>query len=242
MSLFVARTPIARLARLTAITFAGFFLLGYGGIFIWGGNSNSATPIWPATAFGFVMLIRLSRGRSDDIAKLAAILAAGLASNRLGGAPAVLAVGYSVINIINVIAGLLVVRRICMPRIKTIAAAAQFTLAAGGSPSLCGALASAALIAWYGVGNPLITGVQWFLANFLGVLILVPFGMAVSWRQFAKLKLQHRFLEAAVLFSVVAAVAIASFHFGAPVLYLVLVGVLASAVRFRLWARARRCW
>ena len=134
MSLFVARTPIARLARLTAITFAGFFLLGYGGIFIWGGNSNSATPIWPATAFGFVMLIRLSRGRSDDIAKLAAMLAAGLASNRLGGAPAVLAVGYSVINIINVIAGLLVVRRICMPRIKTIAAAAQFTLAAGGQP------------------------------------------------------------------------------------------------------------
>ena len=83
---------------------------------------------------------------------------------------------------------------------------------------------------------------QWFLANFLGVLILVPFGMAVSWRQFAKLKLQHRLPEAAVLFSVVAAVAIAGFRFGAPVLYLVLVGVLASAVRFRLWARARHCW
>ena len=76
---------------------------------------------------------------------------------------------------------------------------------------------------------------QWFLANFLGVLILVPFGMAVSWRQFAKLKLQHRFLEAAVLFSVVAAVAIAGFHFGTlgaswvKWLYLLL-GAVAPAV------------
>jgi signal transduction histidine kinase len=127
-----------------------------------------------------------------------------------------------------------VVRRMGMPRIKTFAAAAKFTLAAGVSPSLLGAVLAGAVVAWHGASDPLIAGGQWFLANLLGVLLLFPFGLTVSFRQFAKLKLHHRFLEAAVLFTVVAAVAIAGFRFGAPVLYLVLVGVLASAVRFRL--------
>jgi len=36
-----------------------------------GGNSDSATPIWPANAFVLVMLLRLSRSRADDIIMLA---------------------------------------------------------------------------------------------------------------------------------------------------------------------------
>jgi signal transduction histidine kinase len=230
----LARAPIARPAWLAAATFAGFFALGYGGIFIWGGNDNSASPIWPANGFVLVMLLRLARGRADDVAMLAAMLAAGLAANFLGGAPTPLAIGYSLINLLDVVAALLVVRRMGMPRIKTFAAAAKFTLAAGAGPSLLGAALAAALVTWYGAGDPLITGGQWFLSNLLGVLLLFPFGLTVSWRQFAKLKLQHRFLEAAVLFTLVAGVAVAAFRFGAPVLYLVLVGVLASSVRFRL--------
>ena len=231
---FLTRGPTARLARLTAATFAGVLLLGYGGIFIWGGNSASASPIWPATAFAFVMMLRLSQSRADDIAMLAAVLTASLVANGLGGAPTGLAIGFSLINVLDVMAGLFVVRRMGMPRIKTMQAAARFTLIAGAFPSLVGALLSAALVTWHGTGDPLITAGQWFLANFLGVLLLFPFGLTVSWRQFAKLKLEHRLAEAAILFSALTAVAVAGFRFDAPVLFLVLLGVLAAGVRFRL--------
>lgn len=230
-----AYTPKTRPLLLGAITLLGFFLLGYGGIFVWGGNSHSSSPIWPATAFGFLMMARLSRSRTDDAVMLAAMLVAGLAANMLGGAPAALVAGYSLINIIDVMIGVWIVRRMGgIPRIKTMPAAARFLLAAGVSPSLIGGLLAGLLMAWHGSGNPWITGGQWFLANLLGVLILFPFGLTVSPRSFAKLKLKHRLPEAAIVFSLIAVVAIASFRFGAPVLFLALVGTLAAAVRFRL--------
>jgi ABC-type Co2+ transport system permease subunit len=103
---------LARQALIATLTFGGFFLLGYGGIFIWGGNSHSSCPIWPATAFGFVMLIRLSRSRGDDAALLSAMLAAGLIANRLGGEAPLLALGFSLINMLDVLAGLVAFRRL----------------------------------------------------------------------------------------------------------------------------------
>jgi signal transduction histidine kinase len=222
-----------RLAWLGALTFAGFFLLGYGGIFVWGGNSHSSSPIWPATAFGFVMMLRLSRSRGDDIAMLAAMLAAGLLANRLGGAGPMLSLGFSLINVVDVLAGIIVFRGLGRPRVTSLASMVKFTLAAGIGPALFGALLSAALI-WRVGGDPLLTGTQWFLANLLGACILFPFGMTVSLRRFAKLKLENRFLEALTLFSALAAVSILAFRYGYPAMFLALVLCLAMATRFRL--------
>ncbi len=114
----------SRLIFVSIATFAGFFLLGYGGIFVWGGNGHSASPIWPATAFGFVMLLRLSRSRGDDIAMLGAMLLAGLLANHLGGASPVLSLGFSLINVVDVLAGILAMRRMRLPRLTDMASVA----------------------------------------------------------------------------------------------------------------------
>jgi signal transduction histidine kinase len=234
MTTFLSREPFARPARLAAITWAGVFLLGYGGIFVWGGNSDSATPIWPANALALVLLLRLSRSRADDIVMLGATLTAAFTANLLGGAPVPLTIGYSLINLVDVLLGLLTVRSIGMPRIKNMAAAAKFTLAIGAIPSLVGAMLATALVSWHGSGEPWTAGVQWFLSNLLGVLLLFPFGLTISFRQFSKLKLKHRLAEAAALLSLLTIVSVAGLRFGAPVLFLVLIGVLAAGVRFRL--------
>jgi signal transduction histidine kinase len=224
---------LQRLALITAATFGGYFLLGYGGIFIWGGNSHAASPIWPATAFGFVMMIRLSRSRRDDAFMLMAMVAAGLLANRLGGASPVLSAGFTAINTLDVLAATIAFRYLATRRITGVASMAKFALTAGIGPSLFGALLSAALVGTVG-GDPLLTGTQWFLANLLGVLILFPFGLTVSLRQFAKLNLEHRFLEALSLFSALAAVSVLAFRYGYPAMFLVLVLCIATAVRFRL--------
>ncbi|HEX4118462.1 MAG TPA: MASE1 domain-containing protein, partial [Rhizomicrobium sp.] len=201
---------LTRQAVIAALTFGGFFLLGYGGIFIWGGNSHSSSPIWPATAFGFVMLIRLSRSRTDDAAMLSAMLAAGLFANRLGGASPLLALGFSLINVLDVLAGLVAFRRLRLSRINSTGSMAKFAFLAGVSPSLLGGLLAAGLVARLG-GDPVFTGTQWFLANLLGACILYPFGLTVSLRQFAKLRLERRLLEALGLFAMLAATSVMAF-------------------------------
>jgi signal transduction histidine kinase len=223
-----------RLASLAGLTFAGFFLLGYGGILLAGGNSNQSSPIWPATAFALCMLIRLSRSRGEDLAILGAILIAGLCANTLGGASPVLSIGFSLTNLVDVLVGLVAMRKLVQPRFNTIPSALRFALAAAISPSLIGAILSYLLVRWTG-GNALLTGIQWFFANVLGVCILFPFGMTVSLRQFAKLDLENRFLEALAVFSMVMATAVLSFRLSSyPLQFLILAAAVLATVRFRL--------
>ncbi len=222
-----------RQVLMAALSFGGFFLLGYGGIFVWGGNSHSSSPIWPATAFGFVMLIRLSRSRTDDVAMLSAMLAAGLLANCMGGASTPLALGFSLINVLDVLAGLIAFRRLRLSRVTSIGSMARFAFLIGVTPSLFGGLLAAGLITLLG-GDAVFTGTQWFLANLLGACILYPFGLTVSLHQFAKLKLERRFLEAFVLFVALATTSVMAFRHGYPAMFLVLVLCIAAAARFRL--------
>ncbi len=219
---------------LAAVTFAGFFALGYGGILATGGNGHQASAVWPATAFGLCLLLRLSRSRADDFAMLAAILAAGLLANGLGGQSASLTVGFSLINLLDVVVGLVAMRRLGPPRFNSIASGACFILAAAISPSLFGAVSAYLLVLLTG-GDAPAAGAEWFFANVVGVAIVFPFGMAVSLHQFAKLKLERRFLEAMAVFTVLAATAVAGFGPSLyPLQFLVLGAVILSAARFRL--------
>jgi signal transduction histidine kinase len=227
-------TRVRRSAWLAAISFGGFFVLGYAGILVWGGNAHSASPVWPANAFGFLVLLRLSRGRADDALMLGAILAAGLAANLLGGAPPAIALGFSLLNLFDVFAGILAIRILGMPRLSSFGAVARFTLAVALVPSAISALAAWTMMRLIGNGDPLVTGGQWFFANMLGVLIAFPFGLTVSARQFAKLKLERRYLEAMGVFSALAAMSLATFRFGLPTMFLVMILSMAAAVRFRL--------
>jgi integral membrane sensor domain MASE1 len=219
---------------LAVLSFVGFFLLGYGGIFIAGGNSHQSSPVWPATAFGLCVLIRLSRSSGDDLAIMAAILAGGLCANALGGAEPPLLIGFSLINLLDVMAGLVAMRKLAKPRFNTLSSAIRFSLAAAISPSLFGAVLSYLLVRWTG-GNAVLTGMQWFFSNVLGVCILFPFGMTVSLRQFAKLDLENRFLEALAVFSLVMAASVLAFRLTAfPLQFLVLGAAVLATARFRL--------
>ena len=234
MASVIARRGAARLALLAAITFSGFFLLGYGGIWIAGGNTHQSSPVWPATAFALCLLLRLSRSRADDLAMLAAVLAGGLFANWIGGATLPLVIGFSVINLLDVLAGLVAMRTLAQPRFTTLKSALRFGVAAAISPSLFGAVLSYGLVRLTG-GNAWLTGVQWFSSNVLGVCILFPFAMTVSLRQFAKLKLEDRFFEALAVFSIVAAVSVMGFRASPyPLQFLILASAFLATARFRL--------
>ncbi len=200
MTSYIAPKGAARLATLAAIAFIGFFILGYGGILIANSNGESPSPVWPATAFGLCIMLRLSRSRRDDIVMLGAIVLSGLLVNGAAGSPLPLNLGYSLINPLDVMTGLVAMRRLALPRFNTAKSVARFVLAAVIGPAMIGGLLAGALM-WAYDGHALVPGVKCFVANLLGVCILFPFGMTVSLRQFAKLKLEDRFFEALVVFS-----------------------------------------
>jgi len=219
---------------LAAIAGMGFFLLGWGGILIWGSHVHSPSPVWPATAFGLCLMLRLSRSRADDSAMLAAMLLGGILANILGGADWTTTFGFSVINVLDMLAGLIAIRRLEFRRITTWPTAGRFAAAAAISPALFGAIFAGLLMALEGRNGPL-AAVQWFLANFLGVCILFPLGMTLSLRQIAKLKLDRRRGEALMVFGFVAASSVLAFHFSDyPLQFLVLAAIGMAGVRFRL--------
>ncbi len=223
-----------RRINLALIAGAGFFLLGWGGIAVSGGNAHSSSPIWPATAFGICLILRLSRSRADDIAMLAAMLPASIVANVLGGAPWSLIIGFSLINVLDMMAGLYATRRFAPPRITTARSAARFAVAAAISPALFGAALSWGLVQRNG-GDGALAGLQWFLSNFLGVCIIFPLGMTISLRQLSKLKLQSRFVEAFIVFAAVAGAAVLAFAISPlPLHFLVLATAIIAGVRFRL--------
>lgn len=180
---------LPRLFWLTAATFLGFLLLGTGAVLI-APPGNSAAVIWPATAFAACMILRNAQSTSDRFTLLAAVFAADLINNALGGDQALVVLGYSLVNTAELALVLLVAGTHLNPR----GARAQSMLLVRVAilPPLAGAAASM-LVGWLD-GNPhvLVGGLHWFFADLLGFLIVFPVGMAITGRQVKKLKLAER--------------------------------------------------
>jgi signal transduction histidine kinase len=221
-----------RQAKLAVIAFGGFFLLGYGGVLVWGAV-DAPTPIWPATAFGILILLRQSRSRCDDAVMIAAMLAASLWATHLGGTQALVAFGFSIINVLKVILGITLVRLMVPGRLSSRRAFLKVILAAGVAPAAMASVLVAALIAATG-GDYRLSAMQWFFSHLLGVCILFPFGLTVSLRQLGKLQLKRRFSEALALFSAITVTSVIAFSQAPALLFVVLVGAAAAGVRFRV--------
>jgi signal transduction histidine kinase len=229
-----ARHPVRRRLWLSLVAGTGFFLLGWGGIALWGGNAHTGSPIWPATAFGLCLILRLSRSHADDAAMLAAMLVAGLAANALGDAGPPLVVGFSLLNIVDIGAGLFAIRRLKVGRITTWPTVARFAAVAAISPALLGAVCAGLLVGWLGADG-LQEVREWFLTNFLAVCLIFPFGMTVSRHQLAKLHLKNRLGEALLAGGAVILASLLSFRWtNYHMSFLVLSAAAIAGVRFRL--------
>jgi signal transduction histidine kinase len=211
----------------------GFFALGYVAILL-SRQGHAIAVVWPATAFALCLVLRNARGRADIAWMLAAMLPSGLLANALGGSPLNLNIGYSLINILAVWLSLLATNRLGW-RYPQMGKMARYVLWVGAMPSLLSGLAAAAVTALCNGGDPASNGINWVLADTLGFLALFPFGMAVSWRKIAKLRLGQRLGEVAWVAGFVGASVFIVFRMGAyPLQFLVLLSIFVAAVRFRL--------
>ncbi len=216
------------------LTGLGFFLLGYGGIQATG-HGRMIALIWPATAFAVCMIARLSRSRRQDLAMLAAICVAEACINLAMSAPPMVTLGFGIVSLLEVTGAVVAVRRFGAARFRDLKGGLRFLAAAILAPALIGAVLVAGVM--IAVGNPdwLVDSRHWFAANVLGLCVILPIGLAISWRKFAKLRLSERRTEAVLVFTGLTLVSVFAIRWqGHPVPIIILPFALAAAVRFRL--------
>jgi signal transduction histidine kinase len=224
-----------RLFCLSFITYIGFVALGYGGIFLSGGNHAAQALIWPPTAFAVVMIARLSRDPVTDAAMLTAVFLGEATISFTGRTLGVLGWGLSVVDVLEVLAGVVAIRHLAPKRVRAMGDAVKFGLWAMIAPSLLGGLFAQASISVLGSPAWKADGLHWFTTHALAFFIILPFGLNVSWHQFAKLELKKRWLQALVTFAVLTGISVYALRLAHhPMTILIIPAALATTVRFRL--------
>ncbi|HWF63746.1 MAG TPA: MASE1 domain-containing protein, partial [Rhizomicrobium sp.] len=228
------QAPSLRSLGLALVTYAGFILLGYAGIFLTGPDHTQAI-IWPPTAFAVVMIARLSRDRTTDIAMLAAVFLAEATISFTGRTLGLLGWGFSAITTIEVLIAIFALRKLAPKRVRDMKDAVKFGLLVMVLPCALGGLLAQASIMLIGSATWQADGVHWFSAHVLAFFIILPFGLNVSWHQIVKLNLKERWLEALVVFVALLGISLFSLSYlQRPLAMLIIPAALAATVRFRL--------
>jgi len=175
----------------TLLAGLGFFALGYSAILLTPPGSPTAI-IWPANAFALCLMLRYARGWREYPIMLAAILVGDLFGNGLSGSGAVLTVGYSLVNTLELAVCMALIGQRRVLRFANLRAVALFSLKAGILPPLLGGTAAMLVTLLGGAPDPFGAGRNWFFADMLGFCIIFPIGMTISWRQIEKLRLRQR--------------------------------------------------
>lgn len=195
--------------------------------------------LWPCNALAICVLLRLSRNGLEDAVTYVAVIIAGVLANLHAGTAPFLATVFGLANAGTVAMAVLLARRFAPLRFPTPKDGWKFCAIVGIGPPAVGALCAGLAAAAVGAPAPLTVARNWYLADLLGFLILAPYGMTLSWRQLAQLKLNRRIPSAIAYAAGMTAVATWVFVVPpAPMTFAILPAVLAATYRFRLWGAA----
>jgi diguanylate cyclase (GGDEF)-like protein len=190
-------------------------------------------PIWPANA---VLLAAILRGGRPARRYVVVCAIASLAANGLAGAGWMMCVGFSAANLAEPILVRAMVHRLKLqPGAPTVSGRglALFCVAAALSAAAGGIIATA-----FAPGGYAIFFASWFLADFLGMLIITPIAIMVAdainsgaWRHVPRIS-RDSAIEAVALLSLVTFVTLIAFlNNRYPMLFLPLAAMMLVVVR-----------
>ncbi|HYS45010.1 MAG TPA: MASE1 domain-containing protein, partial [Rhizomicrobium sp.] len=218
----------------TLLAAVGFFVLGYGAIRLTPEGSSTAI-IWPADAFALCLMLRYASGWRQRAVMLTGVFAGDLFSNGLGGSGAVLTLGYSLVNVLELALCLMLVGHKRALRFARVRAAALFGLKVGILPALLGGIGAMLVTRLGGAPDAFGAGRNWFCADVLGFCIVFPIGMTISWRQIEKLRLRQRLPLAIGTLSLLVTITMLVYPLhNYPLQFLILPAALILSSQFRM--------
>jgi signal transduction histidine kinase len=166
---------------------------------------------------------------------LAGTFIADMFSNGLGGSGVALTLGYSLVNVLELLLCLSLAGFRRVLRFGDARSLVFFALKVGLLPPLLGGVAAMLMTKLAGAPDAFAAGRNWVFSDLLGFCIVFPIGMTISWRQIQKLRLRQRLPLA--LFTVVLLVSITVLVFPLrhyPLQFLILPAALVMTSRFRM--------
>lgn len=199
-------------------------------------TAGLVAALWGANALASVVWLRTSRGLNYDLSFGALVAVAILSGNLMAGNPPLVAGMFTIANMIEVIATVMLARRFAPTlNLSSVEGASRFLLSAAVVAPVPAAV-FAALMLNIMKGAPVLDSFQtWWFGHALGIAVVCGFGLALTRRHLTMLKKPWRIVEAAVLFALLTAVCVVIFtQQTMPLSFVILPILLTIAVRFRI--------
>lgn len=198
-------------------------------------SSNYIATLWPANAVILAALLCRAGNRRDyGFLLLSGAFAIGLA-NIAGGNGALPSAILACANIAEVTVALALtslfgIAASDLTRLRSLLV--FIVVAAGIAPTVSATIGGLELNATHGLAFATVWR-NWYLANALGMIIVVPFLISITSSEWDALRIRQRAAEAAGIFALVIAVAICGAFFRS-VLFIIVPAILFATVRFGL--------
>ncbi len=224
------RQPLAPV--FTAVAVMGLVVLAL----TYARSADVVASLWAAGGLAVAVWLRTSRGVMYDLS-FGGLLAIGFAGGNLlaGNSPELTAM-FTFANMLDVYVAVLLARRFAPTlNLASVKGACRFLLSAAVVGPIPAALFAGGMLWWMNGADFLDTSRTWWFGHTLGVAVIGSFGLAVTGREIARLRVPARAAEAVVLLGLLTTVSVFVFTSNSlPIGFLLMPVMLLIAVRLRM--------
>ncbi len=199
-------------------------------------SADLVTALWGAGGVAVAVWLRTSRGPLYDLS-FGGLIAAGVAAgNLLAGNSAELTLMFTVANMLDIYVAVLLARRFAPTlNLASVQGACRFLLAAAAIGPIPAAAFVGGMLWWMRGSDFLETAQTWWFGHALSIAVLSSFGLALTRREVARLRVPARAVEAAVLLGALAVLSYTVFsQQQMPIGFVTMPLLLLIAVRLRM--------
>ncbi len=199
-------------------------------------SAGMVAALWGAAGVAVAVWLRTSRGPLYDLS-FGGLIAAGIAAGNLWvGNSVELTMMFTVANMLEIYAAVLLARRFAPSlNLASVQGACRFLLAAAFIAPIPAAAFAAGMLWWMTGAEFLVTAQTWWFGHVLSVAVLSSFGLALTRREIARFRVPARAAEAVLLLGALAAATYAVFFLQRmPIAFAPMPLLLLIAVRLRM--------
>ncbi|TFW12708.1 histidine kinase [Brevundimonas intermedia] len=198
----------------------------------YGRSAGLVAGLWGASGVAVAVWLRTSRGRNSDMTFAGVMAISILIGEIIAGNKPPLALAFTVVNMIEIVAAVLLARRFSPTlNLSSLNGAVSFLFFAAVLAPIPAALASLVVLMQMGQTD-LWQGFQtWWFGHALGIAVLGSMGLSLTRTTLAKLLKPKKMVEAVILFGLVPVFYYVAFAGNVPLGFVLLPLLLAIAVR-----------
>ena len=202
-------------------------------------SADLVAALWAASGIAMTIWLRTSRGRRHDLVFAAVISVALLLGELMIGNSAFLSIMFTLANMVEIVGGVLLVRRFAPTmNLSSLGGAVRFLLAAAMIAPIPAGLAASGLLAVLGVGDFMDGFRTWWFGHSIGIAVIGALGLAMTRANLERLARPAALAEALGLLAGLTVVCGAFLFSHKPFSFVILPILLVVAVRLRVLGMA----